>query len=449
MLKKKLRFCVIIGLLLLVSACRSESPGTTTPDEGQAPGTESPPKAAEEAPVVVSTDPVHLKIHIRHLNEEEFAQFIADPVKKKYPYISVERVDSAQNSLMNLIAAQDIPDITADYPFTLPNLVDMELNLNIEELAKKHKFDLGRLQPEYLDSLRIVSDLDHLIGLPMFNNSFALFYNQDLFERMAEPLPKDGMTWEDARQIGARLTRNEGGVQYYGLYPGEIFRGAYQLSLPFIDFDKKQGALQTDAWKDLFQTWLDLFNTPGAAEKLPSDPPSVATEKFLTGTLGMIGGHNGTLQSMRQVNDLNWDLVTYPTNPKAPDTGQRVDTLVFSITAQSKYPDQAFQVVSVILSDEVQTNLSRNARVSVLKDTAVHGQFGKEIAEFEGKNVVAMTKLKLAVIQPFKYKFVGADHPSVYVSQAFESVLKGEQDINTALRTADEKLTQTIQELTQ
>ncbi|RKN76053.1 extracellular solute-binding protein [Paenibacillus ginsengarvi] len=407
----------------------------------------APPVAKTETPKNESPKPATIKIAQRHLTEDEFKRFILEPVQKKYPHITPQWVDSSKVSLANMVASKDIPDISVDYPLALTQLLDMKVELNMDDVIKSAKFDLNRIRPEFLESIKTAAGVGYLIGLPVYNNSFALFYNKDLFDKMGVPYPKDGMTWDDARTIAAKMTRTEGGAQIWGLYPGEAFRGAYQLGLPFIDFAGKKGALQTDGWKMMFELWASLYQIPGATNLLPSDPSTQATQSFLKGEVGMLAGHSATLQSLKTVKNFNWDVVTYPVNPKAPGTGQRVDSLVFSITNASPNKEAAFQVIETLLSNEVQTDLSRYARVSVLLDDKVHQAFGKDSAEYQSKNVIAMTKPKLAVIQPFKYPFPAESNPAVLVSKAFQEVVTTGKDINTALREADEKLTKAIQAL--
>ncbi|MDF2715514.1 MAG: family 1 extracellular solute-binding protein [Paenibacillus sp.] len=423
-----------LSLSLLLAACS----GNKEP---------ASPEPKAEQPKPENVKPAAIKIAQRHLTEDEFKRFIVEPVKKKYPHITAQWIDSSKVSMANMIASKEIPDISVDYPLALTQLLDMKVEWNMDDVIKSSKFDLNRIRPEFLESIKTASGLNNLIGLPIYNNSFALFYNKDLFDKMGVPYPKDGMTWEDARTIAAKMTRTEGGVQYWGLYPGELFRGAYQLGLPFIDFAGKKGALQTDGWKQLFELWSGLYKIPGATNLLPSDPSTQATQSFLKGEVGMLAGHSATLQSLKTVKNFNWDVVTYPVNPKAPGTGQRVDSLVFSITNASPNKEAAFQVIETLLSDEVQTDLSRYARVSVLKNDKVQQAFGQDSAEYQSKNVIAMTKPKLAVIQPFKYKFPAETNPAVLVSKAFQEVVTTGKDINTALREADEKLTKAIQEL--
>lgn len=376
------------------------------------------------------------------ITEEEFQRYLVEPVRERFPYITVERVNIRDEgkSLNELVVANEIPDIVADYPLTLTNLTRLDVDYNMEELIKAHQFDLDRLPQEYVDSLKIASDLDHLIGLPMYNNNFALFYNKELFDRFGIEYPQDFMTWEDVRALAVRITREEDGVQYRGLFADNVFRGAYQLGLPWIDPVNDRAVFQTDAWRQLFDLWHSLYYIGEVDPTYTSE--GIAMQQFTKGELAMFTGYTGTLQNLLNY-DIDWDLVTYPINPLAPDTGQRVDSLVLSITKQSQNKDAAFRVLEVILSNEVQTEMSRNLRISVLKDDAVHQAFGSATPEFQQKNVVAFTKLKLAVLQPFKYEL--SPNPAVMINQAFNEVLGG-KDINTALREVDERMNQAIQE---
>ncbi|TMV45501.1 extracellular solute-binding protein [Paenibacillus mesophilus] len=423
-------------LVGLVAGCA----GSGTKDTASGPAS-AKPEGNSPAAATAKPEPVTVKIAANKavLTADEIKLYITEPLAKKYPHITVEMIDTAEKgkTLTDLVAAKEIPDIYANFPLNLNELVDLKLASNMEELIKTYKFDLSRVQPEFVESIKIGSSLDYLAGLPMFNQTFALFYNKDLFGRMAVPFPKDGMTWEQARDLAVKMTRTEGGVQYWGFWPDGVYRGAYQASLPWADFKSNKAVFQTEGWKDLFNMWYDLYKVPGYAPKGTN-----YTKEFNEGRLAMMSGSTSTLKNMLAVKDLNWDVVTYPQNSKAPGVGQRVDSFVLAVTSQSKQKEAAFRVIEVILSDEVQTLMSRNARLSVLKDAKIQGEFGKNIAEYQSKNVIAFTKPKLAILQTFK------NLPAVtIINQSFDSMLYEGKDVNTALREADEKMNQEIQKL--
>lgn len=403
-------------------------------------GCAAKPADTQEAKKPEAPQPVTITIaaHSGAINDEEIQRYIADPVKKKYPHITVKRIDIAAKgqSLREQVAAKEIPDIAANYPLNLNELVELGLQSNMEELIKTYKFDVNRIQPELVQSIKIGSDLDYLAGLPFYNQAFALFYNKELFDRFGVPYPKDNMTWEEVRDLAVKMTRSESGVQYWGLWPDGAYRGAYQVSLPWIDAKTNKPVFQTQGWQDLFNLWYSL-------NKIPGYPPKGTNyvKEFNTGHLAMMTDSTSMLKSMLAVKDFNWDVVTYPQNTQAPGVGQRVDSYTFAITNQSKNKEAAFQVLSVMLSDEVQTDLSRNGRLSVLKDSAIQNQFGKNISGYDSKNVLAFTKLKLALLQSFKNL-----PAATIIINSFNDVLYSGKDINTALREADEQMDKAIKE---
>lgn len=376
-------------------------------------------------------------------SEEDLQLYILDPVQKKYPHITVEPIIMYRQgtSPQDLITAGNIPDVFIDFPHFLTNLRGFGLDENMDALIKKHKVDLGKIQPEYLETIKKIMEVDYLTGLPLVNNAFALFYNVDLFNRFGVDPPKDHMTWEEIRALAVKMNRMEEGTQYYGLYPDLIYRGADQVSVPYLDLKNHQAVFQSDPrWKSVFDLWLSLYHYPGA-ETMPDS--LLRDDGYRTGQIAMYSGYSLMLSEMARSTEFEWDVVTYPTNTLSPGVGQIVDALVMSVARQSKEKDAAMQVISVMISDEVQTYFSRNSQVSVLKSEQVHAEFGKATPELASKNVIAFTKNKLAVIHPFGYVPVG---PAITIPiSAFNEVRQGLKDVNTALREADEKMNQLIE----
>lgn len=436
----------VLSLVLCCAVALFGCSGQSAPSSASGEGGD---KASESAPAL-GNEPVTVKFAASAgmFPDEDFQRYVVDPVKKKYPQITLQRINTSTKgmSITDLVAAGDIPDIVANYPGpTASVLNDLGLVYNIEPLMKKYKFDIGRFAPEAVETLRIAGGQDYLAGLPAYTNAFALFYNKDIFDKFGVPYPKDGMYWEDVVEIAKKLTRTEGGTKYRGIFPDGIGRIQQQLSIPFADFTTGKSLLNTDAWHEAFQMWGSLFMIPGLTEgdfKVPNAGKN--QDAFIGGTLAMIASHTNLLFSLRKAPQVNWDMVTYPQNKKAPGVGQRLDSPILSITAQSKVKDAAFLVIDTILSDEVQTDMMRNGRMTVLKDEKIKQEFGKGLEEFKGKNLAAMTKLKFAVMTPFKYLPDG-DVDKI-LSTAFNAYIVNEKDLNTALREADEAMNKLIEE---
>ncbi|UUZ95630.1 hypothetical protein LJK87_15015 [Paenibacillus sp. P25] len=203
--------------------------------------------------------------------------------------------------------------------------------------------------------------------------------------------------------------------------------------------------LQNESWKEAFQIWGSLFKIPGLTEGDYKVPNAGKNQKaFAEGTLAMAASHSNLLNSLRQAPQLNWDMVVYPQHRKAPGIGQRLDAVIMSITEPSKVKDAAFLVLDTALSSEVQTEMTRNGRFTVLNDEKVKQEYGKGLEEFKGKNLLAMTKLKFAVMTPFNYLPDG-DVDKI-LSKAFNAYIVDETDLNSGLRTADEEMNKLIQD---
>lgn len=436
MIKRILLFIVLYSVLFSAGcSSKGESPGE---GKGSDPSVES----------ILSNDPVTVKLAAGGgvFSEEEFKRYVIDPVKKKYPQITVERINTSSSKLSGLIAAGTIPDILTNYPGPMSsNLKTYGLLYNMEPLIDKFNFNINRFSSEAIQTVRIAGGQDYLAGLPVYTNAFALFYNKDIFDKFAMDYPQDGLYWDEVAELGRQLTRMDDGILYRGIFPEGIGRIQQQLSIPFADFTTDESLLLNESWQEAFQIWGSLFKIPQLTEGDFLVPNAGNNqEAFLNGKLAMIASHSNLLTTLRSEARINWDMVIYPQHRKAPGIGQRLDSPIMSVTEPSKVKDAAFAVIETILSDEVQIDMMRNGRMSVLKDEQIKHEFGKGMEDLAGKNVTAMTKLKFAVMTPFEYLPDG-DVDKV-LRDAFNAYIIEEKDLNTALREADEQMNLLIQE---
>lgn len=425
--------------VLLIGCGNNEAndTGSTTPPPSSQQQTEKPPAPTPPPPPKDVT--VSIARSAGLFSDEEMDMYVIQPVSQKYPHIKIKLINFAEkgSSLTELVAAGEFPDIVIDGSLNLPPFLNLGLESNIEPLIQKHKFDVSPIIPEILEGMRDGTSRDFLIGLPIINQSFALFYNGNLFNRFAVDYPKDNMTWGEVREIATRMSRTDGDVKYYGWWVDNVFRGAYQRGLPWADWTNNKAIFQTDTWKELFRFWLDHYST---VEPLPRGVDQ--NKEFIEGRLAMRVGSTTTVRQLVAAPEFaEWATVTYPINPAAPGYGSRVDDFSMFITSRAAHPDEAFQVIANTLSPEVQTIYSRQGRMSVLSDRKVQDQFGADIPNTEHRNLVAFTKLKLNKLHTF-----GNISPHRYINNAYTSVLYDGVDVNTALRKADEELNQALKE---
>ncbi|MEF3304995.1 ABC transporter substrate-binding protein [Paenibacillus sp. GYB003] len=435
--KSTLMFCAGMVGLLLASGC---SGGGGEKDKA---GDAAPPKdTPADAAVKVSSDPVTLKfaINFSWLSEEERNKYIVEPVKKKYPNISFEWINLTETSLDKVIATGVVPDIVQSASPIINVYTDLGLADNMEPLIKAHKFDTSRISKVGLDAVKITSGNDYLIGLPWTISFNATYYNKDIFDKFGVSYPKDGMTWDEMRELAIKLTRKEGQTQYRGLEPDVPSRMVSVLSRGYVDPKTNKATLDTDEWKRVFAYIKSVYDIPGNENY--RWVPSAFDQFIKERTLAMYPGLNH-FPNFKGVEGINWDIVQYPQFKDKPNTGMQVDEWILHITKQSKYKDQAFQVISTVLSDEVQTEMSRNARSPILTSKAVQDEFGKNVPYLQGKNLKAIFLTQPAApVPPSKYGAYG----STVSQEAFKKVMKDGVDINSALREADEKLTKNMLE---
>ncbi|WP_158606794.1 ABC transporter substrate-binding protein [Paenibacillus ginsengarvi] len=389
----------------------------------------------QEAPL----EPVTLKFHQlgTYFTPEDFKMLLADPVHKKYPHITLEMINS-QNDMAKMLAMGEQVDFLVTYNGRLAPHKDLNILEDITPLAKKHNFDLTRFDPGALDALKSASDKGELYALPYAVNLNALYYNKDIFDKFGVGYPSDGLTWENAIELGKKVGRQEGGTQYRGLEMDNLARLLFPLSLNVIDPKTDKAMVNSDPYKTAFEIGKSIYSIPGNDYKTGTG----AIDRFSKDrNVAMLGSVNLFL-TLRQMPDLNWDLAQFPSYKEKPNTYGMYDLHLLIPMKMSQYKDDQMRVMEVMFSDEVQNAMVRKtARISTLKDPKYSQQFAQEISELKGKRIEAVFKSKPAPAMAFSVYYSNA---YTLLNAEYEAMLQGKQDTNTALRTAEEKINQLI-----
>ncbi|MBD2860580.1 ABC transporter substrate-binding protein [Paenibacillus oceani] len=156
-------------------------------------------------------------------------------------------------TIEELLAAGDVPDIIWEGLTNIHLLTPLKVPTDLQSLAKKHGFDFNKFDTKLVDSIKSYSDQGQIYYLPYNTLAFALMYNKDIFDKFGVPYPKDNMTWDEAIELGKKLTRTEAGVNYIGLRPpGALNRLQMQMGVPYVDAKTHKATIATDGWKSLF-----------------------------------------------------------------------------------------------------------------------------------------------------------------------------------------------------
>jgi multiple sugar transport system substrate-binding protein len=416
-------------LVCLLTGC-SGSKGTK-----ESPGTQ---------PAVDPNQPLTLSVYqySAYLTDEEFQKLMADPLKKKYPNITLQLVRAAKGSMPeDLVTSGSIPDIIYTGSAGAVTINQLQAAQDLNGLAKKFNVDPGKFNATAMDAIKQYSDSGQLLMFPFSMNFSALYYNKDIFDKFGVAYPKDGMSWDDAIELTRKVTRETDGVQYAGLdIDGGVQRLSEQLNLPLVDPKTLKAVLQTDGWKKTISTFQQLKAVPG------NNTGKKATTAFEKDrTLAMLAGLGARLGELEELNNtgkpMNWDLAAMPHFNETPKNAFRTSLFLLMLSTTTKYPEQAFEVINYFTGDEVQTLISKHGRQSSLKDPKYNKSFGQEVNSLKGKNVNAIFQMVPAPV-PKLTLYDGTARKEM--SAAAGDVVKGAADINTALRTAEEKANQNI-----
>lgn len=212
-----------------------------------------------------------------------------------------------------------------------------------------------------------------------------------------------------------------------------------------------KAAVNSDLWKRYLENFARFFTIPGN-ELLRGKSQSELSDDTLfyrEQTVAMYAAHPflGTLvNEIKAGNNLDWDMVSLPYFPEAPKQGTAPNMVGVGITLTSKHKDDAFHILEVLASEDVQ-NLKAHGMASEsvrVNDQKAREQIGKGIPELEGKNLSALYYNSYAPSRkPNEY------NPSLksLAISAFVKVVYDGVDINTALRQAEEEMNNKIAEV--
>ncbi|MDF2724984.1 MAG: extracellular solute-binding protein family 1 [Paenibacillus sp.] len=421
----------VLASALALTACGT---GATEPKEVKENNGAAVPSAPKPINLFFYTD----------VTDEVFQATWGERIQKQFPHVTIKHQQGVKGfRIEDLVAAGTIPDVMRTQTTTIRNeYLDLGLSYDMRELVQKHKLDLNRFNPVYLQ--RIINETGasggEVYGLPINSPSpLVLFYNKDLFDKFGVPYPKDGMMWDNLVPLVQQLSRSEGGILYRGLTTNymSVLRDN-SLSTPIINPIADEIADTTK--------WQLMFNNLKRFYEIPNNPMAAT----LNAELQMFYKERTAAMYVGQINqfnsfpaDLSWDMVSVPQLKEAPGKLSQLTPPYWSITRQSKLKDEAFAVILDLLSEEVQLKQSKEGKIPTLSDKKLEQAFGADTPALKGKNTKAVFYQPFADPTPLRKSdlpFVPLGTQQSIISTAFEKVAKQGIDVNTALRDAQEQV---------
>lgn len=388
-------------------------------------------------------EPVEIAFHNPSTGNtvESFMEIYGNAIEKKFPHVKVKVLTYKEgHSLDNIMVNKTPLDIFYQSGSALSaTFSKYGFQYDISELIQQNKLDLNRFIPEMLQGMRELAN-GGLYGLPVSAYSMALFYNKDLFDKFGVAYPKDGMTWDELYDLAVKMSRSDQGIQYRGLVYFTTYIGDMnQFSANYVDPKTGKASLNTDNWKKVIDNFARFYHIPGNELTRAQVNNTAALQNFFTkDKITAMKIDQSTTLKYHEDNGLNWDMVSLPTFKELPGIGPQALVLYWNIASTSRHKEQAFEILDFLTSAPFQTNLAENHLVpSVLADKNIQKQYGKNIPFAQKKNV-APSVLPARIASPTYM----SEHNAIVAAEfrkAFEDVVVGEKDTNSALREAEER----------
>lgn len=377
-------------------------------------------------------------------SEESFNIRFGDMLRQKFPQHTFTYLPgSKEYGLKEMIAAGEQIDLYFDSIGFYQPYIDTDIKMDMTELIEKHNIDLSQLEPTVVDSIRMLSD-GGIYAVPVFNNNIVLYYNKDIFDKFAKDYPTDGMTWEELNELAKQMTRVDGDTQYFGYATSttHVLR-MNQLSLSNVDENDEATIDKDDRWKKFYEhVFINPMSHYIDFSRANDGFGPYRNEFLLEQNLAMFVWLSSIIFVMQpDFENMNWDMVSLPVFSDNPGVGSQPYPTYFGVTNTSKNKVVATKVIKYLVTEEMQTHLSKIGVMPVLNDDGVKSLLGSE-SVFKGKNFGAMFYNEFARV-PYKGKYEAmGDSPYHHAIWP----IRDTGDYNTAHREAAEKLNQAIRD---
>jgi multiple sugar transport system substrate-binding protein len=374
--------------------------------------------------------------------QEQFMEEIGRHIQKKYPHLSFKlTINQKGTTLADMVAAREPIDLFLTAPSAINQIVDVQLAGDVSDLVQKEKVDLNRFDPASLEVVKQITG--RLSGLPSHIDTYTMVYNKELFDQLGVPYPQDNMTWDEFYTVAGKMTRSYSGTQYYGFgvdaMGTAVNLNAYSLNL--VDPATHRATLATDKWKSFFTNYERFYKLPGYDASFLSVPEFNRFTKDRT--LATLQTLITKLPKQEPGWDFNWDMARLPVYADAPGVGPQASPVYFILSANSKHREEAFRVMTVLASEEVQKERAKRLVVPPLKDMSVVANvLGQDVASLKGKRIQSLLPARMA---PANVRNRYHDAALKVVPALFNDLIRGTKDINTALRDAEEQANKAIE----
>ncbi|MDF2725436.1 MAG: extracellular solute-binding protein family 1, partial [Paenibacillus sp.] len=302
------RMLMLASIALAASSLAACSSGGSGSKSGESGGSSSTKDITKEPAEIIfystNGDPT-----------ESFDYRFGNALRKKFPNWTIKYIQKAGagTNLDELLTSGTRFDIFFQSIGNFESIAfPAGIQYDMTDLIKSQKVDLSKLDQTVVDAVKQASG-GKLYGLPIFATNFVTYYNKSLFDKFGVPYVKDGITWPDMMEANKKLTRIDGGTQYFGFThsPAHTIR-LNPMSIPDADLTNDTPTINKDPkWKTFYQTYfLDPMRVPGYLEGMKKINKVPDINMFVKDqTVGMFGYLASLIYVWEnELKPFNWDI---------------------------------------------------------------------------------------------------------------------------------------------
>ena len=368
-------------------------------------------------------------------------QAMADAFMEKHPEVEVELIDTQadeyDNKLTVMLAGGDSdPDvIMVKNAETQVTMKDKNQLLDLTDYIARDGVDLslynGAAEQLQMDGKQYT--------LPFRQDWYMLFYNKDLFDAAGVGYPSDDMTWDEYEALAKQMTSGEGSEKVYGTHnhtwmamvsnwavqDGEntLMNEDYSFLKPYYEQALRmqdEGVVQSYAnLKTGSIHYISVFEQQQCA-MVPMGSWFIAT----------------LIQDKKDGKfDFNWGVTKIP-HPEGVQAGATVGAVTpIAINAKTDVPDQAWEFVKFVTSEEGAGILADNSVFPAITTETIVEKLSS-IGDFPEDGKTALEITSFAFDRPLDAKMAAVRK---VIEEEHDLIMIGEEDIDTGIANMNER----------
>ena len=254
-----------------------------------------------------------------------------------------------------------LPDVFWMHSNETSRYTEYEMLLDLtDKINSSDMIDLTKY-PE--DIVQIYNYQDKQFAIPKDIDTIALWYNKTMFDEAGVEYPNENWTWDDFKEACGKLTKDDGSQFGYALKPTNNqagwYNAVYSMGGSIISDDKKESKMNdpnTVKALEFITSIIKDGHTP--AYEIVTENNEEAL--FEAGKVAMITQGSWMLAELCN-NDYVKENCDIAVLPKDATTGNRVSIyngLGWAASANTSYPDEAWQLIEYLGSKEAQQKQS-------------------------------------------------------------------------------------------